>query len=205
MTERTAHESAANDSTPERAANWRKGTGRIGVLRIGHRAARDKRITTHVCLTARTFGADVAYIHEPDARIAETVDSVTRRFGGPFETHAIESWRSILKDWKSNGATVLHLTMYGMPVDEVAPAAREALDADRDLLIVLGAEKVPFEVYEAADHNVAVGNQPHSEVAALAILLDRLTEGRWPDRPFDGEVKVVPSPRGKAVYPADDE
>ncbi|TLZ95287.1 MAG: tRNA (cytidine(56)-2'-O)-methyltransferase, partial [Methanobacteriota archaeon] len=29
----------------------------ITVLRLGHRPARDKRVTTHVALTARAFGA----------------------------------------------------------------------------------------------------------------------------------------------------
>ena len=30
----------------------------IVVLRLGHRIPRDLRVTTHVCLTARAFGAD---------------------------------------------------------------------------------------------------------------------------------------------------
>ena len=30
----------------------------ITVLRLDHRLGRDTRITTHVCLTARAFGAD---------------------------------------------------------------------------------------------------------------------------------------------------
>lgn len=198
-----SHDPQAQDDAIDQARSWRPGRGRIGVLRIGHRAGRDKRITTHVALTARTFGADVVYIHEPDPRIVETVDGVTQRFGGPFETHAVASWRTVLKKWKESGAHVVHLTMYGMPVDEVASSVRTELKNDRDVLIVLGAEKVPFEVYEAADCNVAVGNQPHSEVAALAILLDRLTGGGWPQRPFAGKVRVVPQPRGKSVYPTE--
>ena len=35
-------------------------------------------------------------------------------------------------------------------------------------MIVVGAEKVPREIYELADYNVAVGSQPHSEVSAWA-------------------------------------
>ena len=34
------------------------GTPRISVLRLGHRIERDKRITSHLGLTARAFGAD---------------------------------------------------------------------------------------------------------------------------------------------------
>jgi tRNA (cytidine56-2'-O)-methyltransferase len=30
----------------------------ITVLRLDHRVGRDTRITTHVCLTSRAFGAD---------------------------------------------------------------------------------------------------------------------------------------------------
>ena len=39
---------------------------------------------------------------------------------------------------------------------------------------MVGAEKVPREIYELADYNVAVGSQPHSEISALAIVLDRI-------------------------------
>jgi tRNA (cytidine56-2'-O)-methyltransferase len=57
-------------------------------------------------------------------------------------------------------------------------------------------------MYDLADWNVAVGNQPHSEVAALAILLDRLFEGKELRREFEGGLKIVPSPFGKKVlYP----
>ena len=31
---------------------------RVIILRLGHRPERDKRITTHVALTARAFGAE---------------------------------------------------------------------------------------------------------------------------------------------------
>jgi tRNA (cytidine56-2'-O)-methyltransferase len=66
----------------------------------------------------------------------------------------------------------------------------------------VGAEKVPAEIYELADWNVAVGNQPHSEVAALAVFLDRLFQGRELDGEFEDGLKIVPSPRGKQVlYP----
>ncbi|MCK7488956.1 MAG: hypothetical protein MZU79_00960 [Anaerotruncus sp.] len=51
-------------------------------------------------------------------------------------------------------------------------------------MIVVGAEKVPPEIYQLADWNVAVGNQPHSEVAALAITLDRIADCEPLDRSF---------------------
>jgi len=66
--------------------------------------------------------------------------------------------------------------------------------------VVVGAEKVPFEVYQRADFNVGVTNQPHSEIAGLAVFLDRLFEGRELDREWDGaDKRVVPQGAGKRV------
>lgn len=167
----------------------------IGVLRIGHRPGRDKRITTHICLTARAFGADVAYVHEDDPRVVATVRDVVGRFGGPFEVHGIDSWRQVLTRWKEQGAQVVHLTMYG----EAFETGLARLDPQRATLFVAGAEKVPPDIYERADVNLSVGNQPHSEVAATAVVLDRFLTGDWAHKPFEGRVQVVPRERGKAV------
>ena len=49
---------------------------------------------------------------------------------------------------------------------------------EKKILIVVGAEKVPRDVYDMADYNVAIGNQPHSEVSALGVLLDRIQRGK---------------------------
>jgi tRNA (cytidine56-2'-O)-methyltransferase len=59
---------------------------------------------------------------------------------------------------------------------------------------------VPPEVYQRADLNVSVGNQPHSEVAAIAILLDRVFQGKMLQRDYQGaQIKVLPCERGKNV------
>ena len=56
---------------------------RISVLRLGHRRERDKRITSHLGLTARAFGADeVILAGEEDESALETWRTVTTRFGG---------------------------------------------------------------------------------------------------------------------------
>jgi len=91
----------------------------------------------------------------------------------------------------------VHLTMYGVHVDEVIEQLRSL---GRDLLVIVGAEKVPRVFYELADFNVAIGHQPHSEVAALAVFLDRLFGGRelrliCPD----AKLYIVPQQRGKRV------
>ena len=67
-------------------------------------------------------------------------------------------------------------------------------------MIVIGASKVPKEVYFMADMNIAIGNQPHSEIAALAIFLDRFFHGKELFYSFqDAKMKIVPSSRGKRV------
>jgi tRNA (cytidine56-2'-O)-methyltransferase len=167
----------------------------IWVLRLGHRPERDKRITTHVALTARAFGAKGIMVSTKDPGLEGSVKDVAGRFGGDFIIQTGINWRHYLRDFKLKGR-IVHLTMYGIPVDEVA----SNVPMDQDLLIVVGAEKVPPEVYQAADFNIAVGNQPHSEVAALAILLDRLTQGSWVGKEFTGgSIKVLPCERGKHV------
>ena len=164
----------------------------ITVLRIGHRPARDKRVTTHVALAARAFGAERILVDTRDSRLETTVRGVVRRFGGPFEIETGVAWRRVLAAFP--GAKV-HLTMYGLPLDAVLPK----LPRGGDLLVVVGAEKVPSDLYRLADWNVAVGNQPHSEVAALAVFLDRLLEGEGLRREFPGRLRIRPSTRGKDV------
>jgi tRNA (cytidine56-2'-O)-methyltransferase len=118
--------------------------------------------------------------------------STCTRFGGNFEIETGVDTKKILKQW--NGV-IVHLTMYG---EQVENSIRK-IDKKKDLLIVVGAEKVPPFVYEMADFNVAVGNQPHSEVAALAIFLDRYNKGSWQRKKFEGKIEILPSHRGKKV------
>ncbi len=163
----------------------------ITVLRLGHRPARDKRVTTHVALTARAFGAQKVLVDAKDPPLEKTVQDLVRRFGGPFVIETGVAWRRILREF---AGTKVHLTMYGLRLDEVL--SRIPRD---DLLVIVGAEKVPAEVYRLADLNVAIGNQPHSEVAALAVFLDRLLAGEGLRREFAGRLRIRPSARGKDV------
>jgi tRNA (cytidine56-2'-O)-methyltransferase len=179
-----------------------QGDSEVAVLRLGHRPGRDDRMTTHVGLTVRALGADRVVLPDEATGPAGTIRDITDRFGGPFEVEVREDWRPVLRDWDG---VVVHLTMYGLPVQEVEAEVRAA-HREGPVLVVLGAEKVPFEVYDRADHNVAVTNQPHSEVAGLAVFLDRLFEGRELDREWvDADRRVVPTETGKRVVPLDDE
>jgi tRNA (cytidine56-2'-O)-methyltransferase len=171
---------------------------RVCVLRLGHRPFRDKRVTTHVGLAARAFGADGMYLAADDPGVAGTLRDVAARWGGSFFVEDGVSWKSCIRSWKEKGGTVVHLTMYGLPVREVIGEIR----ARDEILVVVGAEKVPGEVYGLADFNVAVTGQPHSEVSGVAVFLDHLFDGAELDRTYpDAELKIEPSERGKRTVP----
>ncbi len=172
------------------------GKSQITVIRLGHRPGRDERMTTHVGLTARALGADEVIIANA-SQSCETVRDITDRFGGPFEVTETAEPLSIIEGWDG---TIVHLTMYGLAIQDVEAEIRDHYQEGESLLVVVGAEKVPFDVYEAADYNVGVTNQPHSEVASLAVFLDRLFEGEELGQEWeDADRVVVPKETGKRV------
>lgn len=160
----------------------------IEVLRLGHRISRDKRISTHVALVARAFGADkLYYTGQKDENYEKSVNKIVQSFGGDFEIKHVKSWKDLFK-----GKTVIHLTMYGLDFRE------KINELKGDILIVVGGEKVPIEVYHESNYNLAVTNQPHSEVGALAVFLDHLNKSNY--KKFNGKVKIKPSGKGKEFY-----
>jgi len=172
----------------------------LEVLRIGHRPDRDKRMTTHVCLTARALGADRALVDTADRELERRLARVTESFGGTFEVRTGVRWRPLLKE---TDATVVHLTMYGENVGSWEPPRWETLRTAPHVIVVVGSTKVPGELYELADINAAIGNQPHSEVAALAIFLYLLQGGDALRRLMEGgRLQIVPQERGKRVVDA---
>ena len=62
----------------------------------------------------------------------------------------------------------------------------------REILFIVGAEKVPAWVFEMSDYNIAIGNQPHSEVAALAIAMNKIYPSCY-NVEFNGRLSVIPS------------
>ncbi|MEW6070760.1 MAG: tRNA (cytidine(56)-2'-O)-methyltransferase [Candidatus Thermoplasmatota archaeon] len=166
---------------------------KISVLRLGHRPQRDKRTTTHVCLVARAFGASEVFITTKDSKIEETIEKVVAKFGNDFKLYFCKNWQSLIKNW--NGIKV-HLTMYGERIN----TALARIPRDKDLLVIVGAEKVPSIVFDLANFNIAVGNQPHSEVAALAVFMDRFLKGKELNKDFKGaKLKIIPTKKGKSV------
>ncbi len=169
--------------------------GRITVLRIGHRPQRDKRITSHVALVARAFGASGILIDSRDALLEETIRKATSKFGGSFSISSGVSWK---REFLKFPGVKIHLTMYGLPVDDVSDKIRKEL-SDNDAIVLVGASKVPGDAYDIADYNVSVTNQPHSEVAALAILLDRIVYGRSIPFIWHWGINVFPTAKGKRI------
>ncbi len=168
------------------------------MLRLGHRSARDKRVSTHCGLVARALGADeIIYSGEEDPGLVGSVNKVKEKWGGNFKARYEKNWRGILK--KFNGFKV-HLTFYGAAFSKGTAQMKKERAAGKNILIIVGAEKVPREVYELSDQNVSVGNQPHSEVAALALVLYELDGRAVLDKEFAGwKVKITPNARGKTL------
>lgn len=167
---------------------------RVAVLRIGHRPERDQRVTTHVGLTARALGAEGMYLAASDKGVVSSIADVVDRWGGTFFCTDDVKWRRCINDWKKEGGTVVHLTMYGLNLPTVISELRK-----RDpILVIVGAEKVPGEIYGLADYNVAVTGQPHSEISSLAVFLDQLYEGEELEKVYpDASIRVIPSKAGK--------
>jgi tRNA (cytidine56-2'-O)-methyltransferase len=173
----------------------------IAVFRMGHRIKRDPRLSTHVALAARAFGAGkMLFSGDNDPELVRTIEKVSSSWGGTFRIQYVKSWKPFLMNWKALGKSV-HLTMYGLNVYEVVDEIRSC---DGDLLVVVGGQKVPRDVYELVDWNVSITSQPHSEVSALAVFLHILLDGSELKTQFPGaRVGIIPCVRGKKVVGSD--
>jgi tRNA (cytidine56-2'-O)-methyltransferase len=173
---------------------------KVVVLRWGHRLHRDSRLTTHVALTARALCASGFILSDiEDKSIEQTVNKIKKAWGGEFNFEMGTSWRSVVRNWKAQGGIVVHLTAYGENIQN-SDALNRIKATGKDLLVLVGSQKVPGEFYtaEVSDFNVAVGNQPHSECSALAIFLDRFFEGKELTEGFEkAKIEIVPQERGK--------
>jgi len=170
----------------------------IVLLRLGHRIFRDQRMTTHCALTARAFGCEkMIYSGEKDAEMEKSVSDVASRWGGKFEVEYEKNWKKVVSSFK--GKKVL-LTMYGINLPDIIKKIRQ----EKDLLVIVGSEKVPADVYAMIDYQVAVTLQPHSEVAALAVFLDWYFEGKEMHKEFeDAKIKIIPQEKGKKTVLGD--
>jgi tRNA (cytidine56-2'-O)-methyltransferase len=103
---------------------------------------------------------------DKDAQVITSISRVVENWGGDFQVVHREDWQRTIQDF--DGIKV-HLSMYGLPVDDVMDEIRTRT-AETGLLVVVGAEKVPGKVYEIVDYNVSITGQPHSEISSLAWI-----------------------------------
>ena len=135
-------------------------------------------------------------MNEVNPDIEKTISDINKTWGGDFKIEIISEWKKIIRERKNNGVKIIHLTMYVQNINSVEMKIRN----EDKILIVVGAEKVPREIYELADYNVAVGNQPHSEISALGVLLDRIQQGKQFESGFENSERVIiPQKHGKNV------
>jgi len=174
----------------------------VVVLRWGHRPTRDARLTTHVALAARALGASGLILSDTeDRKLKDTIDEVTRSWGGTFFFEMGIPWRKAVGDWKARDGVVVHMTAYGENV-ETSDVLSRIRASGKNVLVIVGSQKVPGEFFSKAvsDFNVAIGNQPHSECASVAVFLDRFFKGEELAKGFQkANVKIIPQRRGKKV------
>lgn len=174
----------------------------VVVLRWGHRLQRDARLTTHVALTARALGATGIILSDiKDNNIKESIEKVTQQWGGPFLFEMGTPWKKVVQEWKNKEGLIVHLTAYGENI-ETSDVMKKIRDSKKDVLVIVGSQKVPgrFFSQDVSDFNVAIGNQPHSECASLAVFLDRFFEGKeLTEQLRNAKVKIVPQKRGKKI------
>ena len=175
---------------------------KVVVLRWGHRPQRDARLTTHVALAARALGADGIILSDvEDKKIQETVEKTTKAWGGSFSFQMGIPWKRAVKKWQNTGGTVVHLTVYGENI-QTSDVLRRIKNSGKDVLVIVGSQKVPGEFFseDVSDFNVAIGNQPHSECASLAVFLDRYFGGVTLAKRFENaKMRIVPQERGKKI------
>lgn len=169
----------------------------LSILRLGHRVGRDDRISTHCGLVARALGADeIIYTGDPDGSMIRNIKEINERWGGSFSARYSRNWMQAIDEYKQKKFSIIHLTMYGQPIQSKIKALRKKTN----VLVVIGGEKVPPDVYQLADANIAVTNQPHSEVAALAIFLHEYFDDKELEKKFkNAKLRIVPQDKDKKV------
>jgi tRNA (cytidine56-2'-O)-methyltransferase len=169
----------------------------INILKLDHRPFRDKRITTHCALVSRAFGANAFYYTGVEDNVFEkNIASINKQWGGDFKTNYLKKAESFVNDFKG---IKIHLTMYGEQiVSRIEDIKKDS--TTMNLLIIVGGPKVSRFFYEASDYNISVTNQPHSEVAALAIILNFINPNALSTDIFiDKKIKIEPTKRNKKV------
>ncbi len=168
------------------------------IFRLGHRYVRDDRVTMHIFLAARAFGAEQAvYSGQKDPNMEAQFEKIVAKWGGNFAVEHISDEIKQLQQWKQAGKELIHLTMYGLPVQEII---EEIQHSPREKVIIIGGAKVQRSIYRIADWNVAITSQPHSEISALSVFLHILFQGTELEKTYDNaRFRIIPQAQGKKV------
>jgi len=136
-----------------------------------------------------------------DVKIKESIEKICRDWGGRFFFKMGMPWKRVVREWKAKEGLVVHLTTYGENV-ETSGVLERVKASGKDVLVIVGSQKVPGEFFseDVSDFNVAIGNQPHSECASVAVFLDRYFDGKELGKSFENaHVRIEPQPRGKRI------
>ena len=154
---------------------------------------------------ARAFGAvRIIIAGDEDINLLKTINTVVSEWGGNFQLEIIpyNEWRTFIQRWKSdNKNKIVHLTMYGenLSTFETSEDFETLKKRLKNLLVVIGGQKIPGKVFQYADWNIAISNQPHSEVASLAVFLDHINSNALQIQFSNALKQVIPSLEGKKI------
>jgi len=167
----------------------------IEILRLSHRLRRDPRISTHVALVARAFGANkIYYSGQHDSSLEDSVNNITKQWGGSFKIEYIKEPIKLIKEKKQNNFYIIHLTVYGLEIQKEI----QKIKKKKNILVIIGSEKVIPEIYKIADLNLSISNSPHSEVSSLSIFLYEYFNKKFPK--FKNPKRTIkPSNKNKIV------
>ena len=91
----------------------------LEILRLTHRIARDKRISTHIALTSRAFLADKLYYSgEKDSSLEQSMEKLNEKFGSTFSIEYVKDPIKLVREKKSHDYKIIHLTMYGLELEK---------------------------------------------------------------------------------------
>ena len=169
----------------------------IEVLRLSHRLKRDVRVSTHCALVSRALGASkIYYSGQHDSSYEDSVSKIVSNWGGDFTIEYVKNPVELIKSKKRENYFIVHLTCYGLELQKEISKIRR----NKKILVIIGSEKVPPEVYHLADVNLSVTSQPHSEIAALSLFLHEYFQGKEMNLKFkNAKITVKPAKIGKIV------
>ncbi len=166
------------------------------LLRLSHRKERDKRLTTHIFLSCRILGIyNIYYTGDKDEKLEKNINKVEKNWGKCLNVQHIKKPLKLIEEKKKEGYTIVHLTMYGIPYKQKINEIKKL----KNILIIIGSEKVPSEIYKLSDYNISIGNQPHSELTALVILSYELNNCKLKECSVKSLYRIIPQEKGKKV------